>query len=133
MDPESFSLLVGLISSCITLTFMWVLSLECRSAQIPIAQGDTWDPASETELENYGIVSSTHITFAAGFTEHDMHRDCSAKPHSSLKQDHDLSPTVSLSSLAESLQERECLLLHSCDDPPTTFFLMVRDFWWCCF
>lgn len=43
-----------------------------------------------------------------------MHKDCSAQPHSSLKQDHDLSPTVSLSALAESLQERECLLLlHS--------------------
>lgn len=70
---------------------MCVLSLECRSAQIPIAQGDTWDPASEKELENYGIISSTHIAFAAGFTEHHMHKDCSAKPHSSLKQNPDLS------------------------------------------
>lgn len=104
---------------------MCLVSLECRSAQTPIAQGDIWDPASEKELESFGIISSTSITFAAGFTENHMHKDCSAKLRSSLKQDHDLSPTVSLSALAESLQERECLLLlQSCDDPNNLFS------WW---
>lgn len=104
---------------------MCVLILECKSAQIPIAQGDSQDSASEKELENYGIISSTHITFAAGFTEH---KDCVAEPHSSLKQEQDKSPTVSLSALAESLQERDCLLLHSCDDLPTNFFLGGEGF-----